>query len=59
MTKFNAKNNDKANLTFCRKNASIRGLYVIGFLILSLIALAPAVDEPVAAARVTGIQVVF
>ena len=44
MTKFNSNNNDKAKSTFCRKNAGIEGLCVLGFLILCLIAFAPAAD---------------
>jgi len=44
MTKINNIRNDKTNSTLCEKNAGTRKFYVLGFLILSLIAFAPVVD---------------
>ena len=44
MTKFDTIHNDKASSTPGRKNAGSRGFYVLGILIISLIAFAPVVD---------------
>ncbi len=44
MTKFDTIHNDKISSTFGRTNAGSGGFYVLGILIISLIAFAPAVD---------------
>jgi thiosulfate/3-mercaptopyruvate sulfurtransferase len=44
MTKFNTIQNNKASSTLYGKNASYKGFYVLGILMLSLMALAPVVD---------------
>ena len=44
MIKINNIRNDKTNSTLCEKNAGTRRFYVLGFLIISLIAFAPVVD---------------
>ncbi len=44
MTKFNPIHNNRANSTLCGENASNARFYVLGILMLSLIAFAPVVD---------------
>ena len=44
MTKFNNIHNDKTNSTLCEKIAGTRRFYVLGILIISLIAFAPVAD---------------
>ena len=44
MTKFNNIHNDKTSSTLCEKIAGTGRFYVLGILILSLIAFAPAAD---------------
>ncbi len=44
MTKFDTTHNDNASSTLDRKNACSRGFYVLGILMISLMAFAPVVD---------------
>lgn len=44
MTKFNKIHNNKASLTHYGRNASYKGIYVLGIMMLSLTAFAPLVD---------------
>ena len=44
MTKFDTTHNDNTSSTLDRKRSGSRGFYVLGILIISLMAFAPVVD---------------